>query len=101
MGSIAYAMCYLEDKYDSEIQKKRNRERLIEYSRNKLFPGKNETEISVILNEYADAIEKIRVNYRTPSAHTDKLHQVDAENCFNLVLDVEKLLKKMLDSFEE
>ena len=101
MGSIAYAMCYLEDKYNSESQKKRNKKRLMEYSKERLFYEKQEKDINVMLNEYAEAIESIRVKYRNPSAHTDELHKVDAENCFNLVIDVEKLLKKMLDSFEE
>lgn len=99
MGSIAFAMCYIEDKYDSAAQKKQNRDRLIEYSKKKLFPGKSDEDISKMLNEYAAAIEDIRNDYRNPSAHTDQLHQIDAERCFNLVLDVEKLLKKMLDSF--
>lgn len=99
MGTIAYAMCYLEDKYDSEAKKKQNKERLIEYSKKKLFPGKSDGDINKMLNEYAAAIEDIRNDYRNPSAHTDQLHQIDAEQCFNLVLDVEKLLKKMLDSF--
>lgn len=101
MGSIAFAMCYLEDKYDSPAQRKQNKELLIEYTRVKLFPGKSDVEISKLLDEYAAAIEAIRIDYRNPSAHTDQLHQVDAEQCFNLVLDVEKLLKRMLDSFYE
>ena len=29
-----------------------------------------------------------------------EIKRVDAEGCFNLVLDIEKLLKKMLDSFD-
>ena len=90
-----------QDKYDSPAQKKQNKERLIEYTRVKLFPGKSDVEISKLLNEYAAAIEAIRIDYRNPSAHTDQLHQIDAEQCFNLVLDVEKLLKRMLDSFYE
>lgn len=101
MGSIAYAMCYFEDKFDSNSKKKRNKERLIEYAKAKLFPQNVESEIISMIHEYAEAIEEIRTKYRNPSAHTDELHQVDAEKCFNLVLDVEKLLKTMLDSFAE
>ncbi len=101
MGNIAFAMCYSEDKKTSPERKTLNKRRLLEYSKAKLFPGKTEDEISEILHDYAENIEKIRVQYRNPSAHTDELHQVDAENCFNLVLDVEKMLKKMMDSFAE
>lgn len=90
---------FKKGKYESVAQKKQNKERLIEYSREKLFPGKSDEDIEKMLGEYAAAIEDIRTDYRNPSAHTDQLHQIDAEQCFNLVLDVEKLLKKMLDSF--
>lgn len=101
MGSIAFAMCYLEDRYDSEAQKKKNKDKLLEYSKKKLFPGKKDAEVTLLLTEYAKAIEEIRLKYRNPSAHTDELHQVDAEKCYNLVLDVDRLLKTMLDSFAE
>lgn len=35
-----------------------------------------------------------------PSARTGKLTEVNAKDCFDIVLDVEKLLKRMLDSFD-
>ncbi len=38
-------------------------------------------------------------NYAGLCAHTNALGRISAEECFNLVLDVEKILKKMLDSF--
>lgn len=34
------------------------------------------------------------------AAHTNELKRVNAEQCFELVLDVEKLLKRILDSFD-
>lgn len=101
MGRIAFAMCYLENKNDSAEQKQQNKDRLMEYSKKELFSGKEDAQISKMLRNYAAAIENIRRKYRNPSAHTDKIHKIDAEKCFDLVLDVEKILKKMLDAFSK
>lgn len=99
MGSIAFVLCYLENKYDSSIQKSNNKQKLLEYCKTKVFPGKTETEINNMITEYAKDVEKIRMSYRNPSAHTNELKKVNAEECFNYVLDVEKVLKNILDSF--
>ena len=60
----------------------------------------NEKEIIDMLDEYAKDIEKIKNKYRNPSAHRNAIQRVNAEECFKVVLDYEKLLKKMLDSFD-
>ena len=44
-------------------------------------------------------MEAVKKDYRNPSAHTNELKRIDAEQCFDLVIDVEKLMKRMLDSF--
>jgi hypothetical protein len=72
----------------------------MEYCKECIFSKYNENEIKELLKKYASNIEKIRENYRNPSAHTNEIKRIDAEECFNLVLDVEKLLKQMLDSFD-
>ena len=56
--------------------------------------------LELLCLEYADEIETIKKNYRNPSAHTGELTEVNAKDCFDIVLDVEKLLKRMLDSFQ-
>lgn len=52
-----------------------------------------------MLESYGEDIADITDEYRNKAAHTNELKRVNAELCFNLVLDVEKLLKRMLDSF--
>ncbi|WP_022778317.1 restriction endonuclease subunit S [Butyrivibrio sp. AE3009] len=99
LGSVAYVLCRLEDDKLSEEIKENNRRKLLEYSREKIFSEKTDDEIVELLNDYADSIEEVKNDYRNPSAHTNELRKVDAEQCFDLVLDVEKLLKRMLDSF--
>ncbi len=54
-----------------------------------------------MLSDFADEVESVRKDYRNSSAHTNALTKVIAKECFDLVLDVEKLLKRMLDAFDE
>ena len=65
-----------------------------------IFSNKGEEEIKKLLNEYACYVEKIRKDYRNPSAHRNAIKKINAKECFELVLDVEKLLKRMLESFD-
>ena len=41
------------------------------------------------------------IKYRNPSAHTNQIQKKDALECFNLTLDVKKILKEMLDTFDK
>lgn len=100
MGQIAFVLCYIENWNDSDEEKINNKSKLMEYCKEHIFSQYNEDEIEELLTKYASSIEEIRKKYRNPSAHTNEIKRVDAEECFNLVLDIEKLLKKMLDSFD-
>lgn len=101
LGSVAYVLCYLKTDGLTEEQENNNRYKLIEYSKEKLLSGKTDDEIMELLQNYAESVEEVKNDYRNPSAHTNELRRVDAEQCFALVVDVEKLMKKMLDSFDE
>lgn len=100
MGNIAFVMCYIENWNDTDEQKTNNKLKLMEYCKTCIFSKYNDEEIEKLLIKYASSIEEIREKYRNPSAHTNEIKRIDAEECFNLVLDIEKLLKKMLDSFD-
>lgn len=100
MGDIAFVMCYKDNWNDTNEQKANNELELMEYCRECIFSRYDESEIKALLNKYASSIEDIRKKYRNPSAHTNEIKRIDAEECFNLVLDIEKLLKQMLDSFD-
>ena len=58
-------------------------------------------EIENMLKRYASSIEEIKEKYRNPSAHRNQIACVDAKECIDLIIDIEKLLKKMLDSFDK
>jgi len=101
LGSVAYVLCYLKASDLTVEQDENNQAKLLEYAKDKLFAGKTDDEIMSILADYAESVEEVKNDYRNPSAHTNELRRVDAEQCFALVLDVEKLMKRMLDSFDE
>lgn len=98
MGSIPFAMGK-ENWNDSANKKKNNHKCLMEYVKSELMPGKTDSEITTTLKKYREDIEKITKEFRNPSAHTNELGKIDALKCFNIVIDVEKLLKNILDSF--
>ena len=100
MGSIAFVLCYKKDRYATNEQNKNNKAKLMEYCNVAIFSKYEDEEIESMLTDYASSIEKIRKDYRNPSAHRNQIKRVDAKDCFDLVIDVEKLLKKMLDSFD-
>lgn len=100
LGSVAYILGYSFADGISEEEKHNNQVKLLEYAKNELFiEGYDNEEILACLLQYAEWIEEVRKNYRNPSAHTNELKKVDAENCFDLVTDVEKILKIMMDTF--
>lgn len=100
LGTITYILCPNNDEKINEKIRRNNLLKLIEYSKTELLPNLNDEEIKILLEEYGKEIDNIRKKYRNPAAHTNELKRIDAEECFNLVLDIEKFLKKMLDSFK-
>ncbi len=101
LGSVAYILCFSPVSEISDEQKGTNQSRLLEYTKSELFIEELDDEtILEKLMQYAEWIEEVRKDYRNPSAHTNQLKKVDAENCFALVTDVEKILKTMLDAFK-
>lgn len=100
MGGIAYVMCLKSSKYDTLEQEQNNKKVLIEYCKDCIFSQKSDEEIENLLTEYATAIETVRNDFRNPSAHRNKIKQGDAEACFEYIIDVDKILKKMLNSFD-
>lgn len=95
LGSFAYILCY------SAPWEAKDKTRLLEFSRKFYFPNSNDKDAFDLLQQYAKDIEKIRKNYRNPTAHTAQLNKIKAKECMDLVIDVQKLLKRMLDSFAQ
>lgn len=100
MGNIAFVLCYTENYNDTPEQIRNNKIKLIEYCKRNIFSKYDDTKIEGLLHDYAQSIEDIRVRFRNPSAHRGYIKKTTAQECFELVIDVERLLVNMLDSFD-
>lgn len=110
LGSFQYIVAKKFDEKLSEEDRNNILQSIIKYARECLlrtYLKKNQyprtsrnDEVKKLLHDYAEHVETARKDYRNPAAHTGALTRVRAKACFDFVLDVKKLLKEMLDSFD-
>ena len=100
LGKVVYLLSPKKNYRRSDYKIKYDEKVLLNFCKECILSNKNDEEIMNKLDNYAKRIDEITKKYRNPSAHRNAIQKVNAEECFNLVLDVEKLLKKMLDSFD-
>lgn len=88
----------------SDEDKQRTRDCMLEYAKERLLrtysSNHSDEDVLDLLDDYERDIDRVRKYYRNPSAHTNALTRISARECFDLVLDVEKLLRTMLESFD-
>ena len=101
LGSVAFVMGISVPNDVTEEQIQHNTEELKAYAKAELFAGKPDIDILGILQHYASRVDDIRERFRNPSAHTNEVKRINAIECFETVVDVEKLLRVMLDSFDK
>ena len=101
LGRITYILCYKKDKdiTDEKIHQN-NLDKLIEYSQPKYFKDLDDKKVGDLLKTYGEYVDKIRRDYRNPSAHTGALDKDKANDCFDYVFRKTEVLKTMLDSFD-
>ena len=99
LGKVAFALCAKFSNDMNAADKNHHRQRLADYAKTNLLAGKSDQDIIDLLESYGDAIADLTDEFRNKAAHTNELQRVNAQLCFDLVLDVEKLLKRMLDAF--
>lgn len=104
LGTFQYTIGRRFPRGLNRIQRTQIKNSILLFAQNDIFrtyaTNHTDEEIYDLLNGFARDIERVRIDYRNPSAHTNALTRISAQECFNLVLDVEKLLKRMLDSFD-
>ena len=100
LGTVAYILCYCADDSLTADQIENNHAKLMEFMSACLMKGKSEQIIDNHVQFIAAGVEDIRTDYRNPSAHTNQLKSTNAQQCFDLVLEVEKLLKAMLEPLD-
>ena len=100
LGSLVYVLGIKKDDAASPNEAKIIDDEIRDFCHNKMMVSKDDDYISDTLLEIADAVETIRTDYCNPSAHTNQLQKVNARECFDLVLDVEKILKRIIESID-
>ena len=68
----------------------------LDYAQNHLFKFSEHSKVERKLEKDYRFIEKVRLDYRNPSAHRDRLTITSAKNCLEYVIDVHHMLKEML-----
>lgn len=105
LGSFPFVIGnqFIQDIDDADKENIKNK--ILEYVKQGVLKtyaaSHTDEEVIDLLFDFCDDVERVRKDYRNPSAHTNALTKISAKECFDLVLDVEKLLKRMLDAFDE
>lgn len=72
-------------------------QRFLRYAKNDLLKGKSEQQCVEIIQQHLLDIKNICQNYRNPAAHKQMIDKISARECLDYIIDVKKVLGKMLD----
>lgn len=97
LGTIPYLLGLIKNKNLDEYQLNHNKELLISFGRRKLTVPDDEIESS--FKNIAKMVQRITENYRNPAAHTNILSKYTAQECFDEIIDVQKVLIEILEYF--
>lgn len=82
----------IKNKYEMTAFKK--------YAENVLLLPSYKRKSSEEIRKYLHFIEKVRVDYRNPAAHKNSLSIISANECLSYVVDVQKMLMKMINTMK-
>lgn len=71
----------------------------VNYCRDRLLNGLSDEDIRETIIEFNDYIKCIRERYRNPAAHKTMVTLAEASECLDYILEVERILKIMLERF--
>ena len=72
----------------------------LEYAKSDLFKFSDQRRVEAEIEKDYHFIEKVRLDYRNPSAHRDRLTITSAKGCLDYVIDVQHMLKEMLSTMK-
>lgn len=101
LGSVPYVLGYKKQRKLTKKQIDNNESKLKEYAEKELFSTNTDVDVLKVLKQYGEKVEDIKERFRNPSAHTNEISRTSAKECLEIVVDVEKLMKNMLDSFDK
>jgi hypothetical protein len=79
-----------------EVARPKPRNDFIDYARSVLFRFSDRQRVAAEIDKDCRFIEKVRLDYRNPAAHRDRLSITSAKECMEYVIDVQHMLKEML-----
>ena len=98
LGAVAFALCYKFASGVSNTRKTTDLSIVIDYANSQLFEEpKSNDDAKNVLFDIAKEVEYIRETYRNPSAHKNALVMESAEECINYVIDVQRVMIKILN----
>ncbi len=102
LGSVAYIFCIKPELKpgDDTTQRDKDKGILLDFAEKKIYKDTPRNEIEAQLDSYARDVDEVKSKFRNKSAHTNELKKSNAKECFDIVLDVQKLLRKMIESFD-
>ncbi len=99
LGKVPYVLCLdFEESYHRPMKDELKEEKiksLNEFLDSGLFKDEafeNNIERDKYIKELGKSVEDITKEYRNPAAHRDSLTMVDAGNCHNLIINIDKIL---------
>ena len=72
----------------------------LDYAKSNLFKFSDRRRVEMEIEKDYRFIEKVRLDYRNPSAHRDRLTITSAKGCLEYVIDVQHMLKEMLGTMK-
>lgn len=106
LGSVVSVIGLMRD-YDTDgnitgyqIAHVGTKNEFLDYARNNLFKFSERRRVEAEIDKDYHFIEKVRLDYRNPSAHRDRLTITSARGCLEYVIDVQHMLKEMLSTMK-
>ena len=72
----------------------------LDYAKTNLFANLSHREICDEILRDCSFIEQLRLDYRNPAAHTGSFDKIGASKCFEYVIEVQRMLQKMLKNMK-
>ena len=69
----------------------------LQYAENRLLKRKDD--IEDILRKHLSAIEKVRIKYRNKAAHKGTFDVIEAKECLDYIIEIERVLGRLLEEY--
>lgn len=99
-GDFTLGSCpYIMGIYGSGNDKKESAKYFADYCRDELFVATSKADVTGKIKEFNKYIEYVREHYRNPAAHKSTMTMSEASECLDYILEIERVLKIMLEQF--